>query len=41
MFLAPGMLWLLFQSRWQDHDRRTSSVPAGGGEEEVLKGRVG
>jgi hypothetical protein len=41
LFLAPGMLWLLFQSRWQEHDRRARSVPAGGSEEEVLKGRVG
>ena len=21
LFLVPGILWLLFQSRWQDHDR--------------------
>ena len=42
MFLAPGILWLLFQSRWREHGsapghpRATPSA-----EESVLEGRVG
>ena len=41
MFLAPGILWLLIQSRWRDHDPRASPDRAQTGQEEVLEGRVG
>jgi MFS family permease len=42
MFLAPGTLWLLLQSRWQDHGvapGHPSATPSA--EEGVLEGRVG
>lgn len=42
LFLVPGILWLLFQSRWQDH-RDAPGHPAAtpSAEESVLEGRVG
>jgi hypothetical protein len=42
LFLAPGILWLLFQSRWQDRGRapgHPATTPSA--EENVLEGRVG
>jgi MFS family permease len=43
MFFIPGMLWLLFQSRWQEQSGGASGHPAEtpSAEEEVLEGRVG
>jgi hypothetical protein len=42
LFLAPGILWLLFQSRWQDHGRAPGHpVATPSAEESVLEGRVG
>jgi MFS family permease len=43
MFFIPGMLWLLFQSRWQEHGGGVSGHPAEtpSAEEEMLEGRVG
>ena len=43
MFLVPGGLWLLFQSRWQDHDPRAPGHPTvtSSAEDRVLEGRVG
>ena len=42
MFLAPGILWLLFQSRWRDHGSapgHPAVTPSA--EESALEGRVG
>ena len=42
LFLVPGMLWLLFQSRWKDHPRAPGQPMATpSAEESVLEGRVG
>jgi drug/metabolite transporter (DMT)-like permease len=43
MFLVPGSLWLLFQSRWQDHDPHAPGHPTvtSSVEDRVLEGRVG
>ena len=43
MFLAPGMLWLLFQSRWQDHGGDAPGHPTADafGGRGVLERRVG
>lgn len=42
LFLVPGILWLLFQSRWQDHGRAPGHpVATPSAEESVLEGRVG
>jgi len=42
MFLAPGILWLLFQSRWREHGSAPGHPPATlSAEESVLEGRVG
>jgi MFS family permease len=42
LFLVPGILWLLFQSCWQDHDPapgHPAATPSA--EESVLEGRIG
>jgi MFS family permease len=42
LFLVPGILWLLFQPRWQDHGRapgHPAATPSA--EEGVLEGRIG
>jgi MFS family permease len=43
MFFIPGMLWLLFQSRWRELGGGAPGHPAetASAEEEVLEGRVG
>lgn len=43
MFLVPGMLWLLFQSRWQEHagDAPGHPTETPSAEETMLEGRVG
>jgi MFS family permease len=43
MFLVPGTLWLVFQSRWQEHEGGAPGHPAEtpSAAEEVLEGRVG
>jgi hypothetical protein len=41
MFLGPGILWLLFQSRWHDHGAPGHPAATPSAEEGVLEGRVG
>ena len=42
LFVVPGILWLLFQSRWQDRPRAPGHPMATpSAEESVLEGRVG
>jgi hypothetical protein len=41
LFLAPGILWLLFQSRWRDHGAPGHPAETPSAEEGVLEGRVG
>jgi MFS family permease len=43
LFFVPGLLWLLLQSRWQEHGGGTPGHPAetASAAEEVLEGRVG
>ncbi len=43
LFFVPGMLWLLFQSRWRAPAEAplAASDQAAGADEDVLKGRIG
>jgi hypothetical protein len=41
LFCAPGMLWLIIQSRWHERPAVEAAIATTRGDEELLEGRVG
>ena len=41
MFCVPGVLWLVIQRRWREHEPAGVAQPTPAAEEEILEGRIG